>query len=346
MKVLFTLLITFSFTLFLSSQILTPEAKLIFKDVATKISIADKNAIAVQSGFKLLKNKIWSADDFNFSQVTAMAADLNSDGVEEIFISASSSEYFGNTGEGFTLFMKDKNGKYHTLFVLETGIPSVVKSKTKGFFDIVVGGPGFEFPLYAWNGTQYKFLKSISDSELTRALEANVTQTPAPNPVVVKDEALSADAADFFKDTKSKLSNAQKNKITQLSGYVANSNKKNKKVSPLPVDLNSDGVEEVFIWTKTTLLGIPSNEYLYFVPDKKLGYASAIGTLPQTLKIVINDKKEGYPFIITGKMGADRLVWQWKNNAYESYMNVLAKDSYLLKLKSIEDASLEYMGKL
>lgn len=330
-----------------NSQTLTPEAKLIFTNVKSKLSVTDKNAIALKSGFKLLKNKKWSLDGSTFETVTAMVADLNSDGVEEVFVSSSSFEYYGNTGEGFSLYMKDKKGVYQTLLEF-TGIPSISDQKSKGFLNIVIGGPGFEFPMYAWNGTQYKFLRNVKDSELPYIEPNDQAEITSANSKPVPDEAISANATDLFKDTKSKLTNAQKNKITSLYGYVPDPTKKNRKVSALPVDLNSDGVEEVFIHIKTTVLGIDANEYVYYVPDKTNGYKIGLSTKPMTLKIVISETKQPFPFILSGKKGLDRDVWQYNVNtkSYEFFMRAKAADANLIKIQSIEDASMEYTGRL
>ena len=42
--------------------------------------------------------------------------------------------------------------------------PDVLTTMNKGYPDLLVGGPGFEFPVFRWNGKIYDNYKTISDS--------------------------------------------------------------------------------------------------------------------------------------------------------------------------------------
>jgi hypothetical protein len=49
---------------------------------------------------------------------------------------------FQRTPAGFKLIFQDR------------GYVAVLATSTRGVRDIAVGGPGFSFPVYAWNGTE------------------------------------------------------------------------------------------------------------------------------------------------------------------------------------------------
>ena len=42
--------------------------------------------------------------------------------------------------------------------------PDVLTTASKGYPDLVIGGPGFEFPVFRWNGKVYDNYKTISDA--------------------------------------------------------------------------------------------------------------------------------------------------------------------------------------
>ena len=42
--------------------------------------------------------------------------------------------------------------------------PDVLTTSNKGYPDLVVGGPGFEFPVFRWNGKMYDNYKTLKDN--------------------------------------------------------------------------------------------------------------------------------------------------------------------------------------
>jgi hypothetical protein len=48
----------------------------------------------------------------------------------------------------------------------DSGHLVVMPSEHKGVKDIVVGGPGFEFPLLEWDGKTYRSSRTVAGSEL------------------------------------------------------------------------------------------------------------------------------------------------------------------------------------
>jgi hypothetical protein len=75
---------------------------------------------------------------------------------------------YGMSGMQFFLLMGEGDG-WKTIFSGQ-GHLAVMESEHHGVRDIAVGGPGFEFPAYEWNGTKYVFGRMIPDGELPASL--------------------------------------------------------------------------------------------------------------------------------------------------------------------------------
>jgi hypothetical protein len=124
---------------------------------APNLSATDTAAAFKAAGFKQTGGEWIRCDD----TVTAsrMAGfieteDLNGDGQPEAWVRESSTYCYGNTAEAFVLLTK-KNGAW-TVLLDEVGIASPRTTKTNGWVDIEVGGPGMgPMPVYRFNGTKY-----------------------------------------------------------------------------------------------------------------------------------------------------------------------------------------------
>ena len=85
---------------------------------------------------------------------TLEVADLNGDGAPEAWIREGSTFCYGNTAEAFVLLTRKPAG--WTVLLDEVGLASELKTKSNGWPDIEVGGPGFgPFPVYRFNGASY-----------------------------------------------------------------------------------------------------------------------------------------------------------------------------------------------
>ena len=83
-----------------------------------------------------------------------VVADLNGDGKPEIMVTESGTFCYGNTGQGFYV-MEQTGGGWRTLFQSQ-GVPEFLPTKGAGGWpDIVLGGPGFCFPVVRFNGKAY-----------------------------------------------------------------------------------------------------------------------------------------------------------------------------------------------
>ncbi len=90
-------------------------------------------------------------DPGKIEQVT----DLNGDGRPEAVVVEGGSYCYGNTGTAFWLVSQQANGTWKLMYN-QVGIAEFLKTTgVGGFPDILVGGPGFCFPVMRWNGTDY-----------------------------------------------------------------------------------------------------------------------------------------------------------------------------------------------
>jgi len=127
---------------------------LLFKNIKTKLSNNDKNALQ-----KLLDMK--KTDDNNHIYPT----DLNNDGVEEIFVQNCDYIMYGNAGCATLLYMKDDIGNY---VIQEPNCPyfSARAFVSKGFPDLICGGPGFKFAVFRFDGKKYRYLKNNEEMKV------------------------------------------------------------------------------------------------------------------------------------------------------------------------------------
>ncbi|HEY0611663.1 MAG TPA: hypothetical protein VGD35_18455 [Chitinophaga sp.] len=152
----------------LSAQQLTETAALLFKDVKTKLSVKEKNEIATQLGFiSSGNNSMPFALDKDSKEYAFAAAvfpsDMNKDGKEEVFVVFGNSFTSGNTGSSVSLFIKDATGKYAPQLGFPGMAPDVLHTASKGYPDLLIGGPGMEYPVWRWDGKAYNLHRTVND---------------------------------------------------------------------------------------------------------------------------------------------------------------------------------------
>ena len=118
-------------------------------------------AEATNGTLKALKGRYFDKD-FNASvEYRAEVKDLNGDGQPEVFTRRYGG-MFGMAGVELELYVKGKNGKWMPQF----GFPGeykILPSKTGGYPDIEIQGPGTCFPVWRWNGTAYAIHKRCAN---------------------------------------------------------------------------------------------------------------------------------------------------------------------------------------
>lgn len=100
--------------------------------------------------------------DANCNQDVAYEAevvDLDKDGQPEVFTKVHGTCWGGGAGVHMNLLIKGRDGQWRPQFGFP-GIPHVLESGHLGFPDIEIGGPGFCFPVWRWNGQAYALHKT------------------------------------------------------------------------------------------------------------------------------------------------------------------------------------------
>ena len=148
---------------------LSPVATELFKGVKSAATINEKNYIAQKLAFVLSADKAQPfAQDKDSKEypfmATVLPTDLNKDGKEEIFISFGNSYTSGNAESSIVLFIKNTAGVYEMNLGFPGMTPDILTTINKGYPDLVVGGPGFEFPVFRWNGKMYDNYKTLKDN--------------------------------------------------------------------------------------------------------------------------------------------------------------------------------------
>ena len=82
-------------------------------------------------------------------------SDVNGDGLPDAVIVEDGSFCYGFTGTGFALVSKQASGQWR-LMTQGAGIAEFLSTRgVGGWPDVLIGGPGFCFPVQRWDGKQY-----------------------------------------------------------------------------------------------------------------------------------------------------------------------------------------------
>lgn len=171
-RITLAVLILFSLPSWSQQNNLSEGAKLLFQNVKSKLSNADKENIFKQTGFLLSADKkqfIADKDgtDFPFA-VSVYPTDMNKDGKEEIFIFFGNTYTSGNTGSSISVFIKNAANQYKMNLGFPSTLPDAIIGSSTTYPDLVIGGPGFEFPIWKWKTGEYVFSRNVSEKNLAK----------------------------------------------------------------------------------------------------------------------------------------------------------------------------------
>ena len=124
-------------------------------EASSGVTVADRTAAMRAAGF-VSQGGRWLGGEGACEAVIEPSdiRDLNGDGRSEMVITESGSFCYGHTGQGFYIMERAASG-WRTLFQSQ-GIPEFLPTKGAGGWpDIVLGGPGFCFPVVRYNGKTY-----------------------------------------------------------------------------------------------------------------------------------------------------------------------------------------------
>lgn len=161
------------------SSKLSPVAEALFKNVKSKLTIAEKNTIATKTNFILSGNSDQPFASDKDSKEYPFAAhvyptDINKDGKEDVFILFGNSYTSGNTESSISLYVKTASGAYTMLLGFPGTLPDVLTTVSKGYPDLLIGGPGMEFPVLRWNGKDYAYHHEVKDAAYAKLKKTGV----------------------------------------------------------------------------------------------------------------------------------------------------------------------------
>ncbi|MBI1343626.1 MAG: hypothetical protein GC171_11885 [Terrimonas sp.] len=164
-----------------NAQSLNAVAGLLFKNIKTKLTVAEKNQIASSLGFVLSDDKdLPFAQDANSKEYPFSAfvypTDMNKDGKEEIFISFGNTYTSGQDGQNISLFIKNSAGRYQEQLGFPGTVPDMLSTGFAGYPDLLIGGAGFEYPVLRWNGKTYANYRTVKDADYGKLKMTNTAE--------------------------------------------------------------------------------------------------------------------------------------------------------------------------
>lgn len=165
-----------------NNTVLKPIADVLFKNVKTKLSVVEKNNIATQLAFIPSGNKDLpfaldkDSKDYPFAAFV-FPTDMNKDGKEEVFVLFGNGYTSGNTGSSIILYIKNAAGVYAPQLGFPGMAPDVLTTANLGYPDLLVGGPGFEFPVLRWNGKTYNNHRVVKDKDYEKLKKTSLEES-------------------------------------------------------------------------------------------------------------------------------------------------------------------------
>lgn len=175
-------------------------------------------------------------------------------------------------------------------------------------------------------------------------------------PFLVHAQSLTEGATLLFKNSKSNLTTAEKNKLfIDLQFHLSKDRKQfiadgdvNKEFpfdpQLMPTDFNKDGREEVFIiYGNSYTSGGAGSTVVVFIKNAAGKYESQL-RFPGTAPDVLATTNKGYPDLLIGGPGSEYLVWKWNSTSYVLARKVKDSEYETLKKTSLEEASKAYQS--
>ena len=113
---------------------------------------AERAAIFKAAGFKPTAGRYLMCD--RRTSLGLEVRDINGDRRPDALVTDGGLECYGSTETGFVLLTKSPQGRWIKLHQ-SPGVPTFLRTKTNGWPELEVGGPGFCFPVLRWTGKAY-----------------------------------------------------------------------------------------------------------------------------------------------------------------------------------------------
>ena len=155
--------------------------------------------------------------------------------------------------------------------------------------------------------------------------------------------ALSEGATLLFKNTKSKLTNDEKNWLFKQLNFTLSKDKKQFMsdefevgVQPYITDMNKDGNEEVFIVMESSALyGNTGQDFILYIKNSK-GNFERDPELGGGFAMILVSKNPGYPDIAIGGPGFDFPICRWDGKKYKYLKQLKDADLHSGKIKYMD----------
>lgn len=86
--------------------------------------------------------------------------DMNADGRQEVLVIFGNSCTSGHAGSSALLFIRDQAGQLQANLGFPASSADPLPEKNQGYPDLLIGGPGFCFGVWRWNGATYEHLRN------------------------------------------------------------------------------------------------------------------------------------------------------------------------------------------
>lgn len=93
-------------------------------------------------------------DDCDDTEIGLRLVDLNNDTVPEVHLTANGPCMDSRAGGTNWVFVRDPSGEWRPNLDFNGGLLPL-PSRSQGFVDVIVAGPGFTAPVWRWDGTEY-----------------------------------------------------------------------------------------------------------------------------------------------------------------------------------------------
>lgn len=134
---------------------------------AKALSIADRNALFRAAGMAPVGGGKWTrcTDDTSGRSEAhvGMVEDINGDGRPEALIRDGGSFCNGFAGVNSTVLTRTPNGAWKSMFSSQGFVNFLVSRGVDDYPDIEVDLPGFCYPYWRWNGTEYDLAARLDD---------------------------------------------------------------------------------------------------------------------------------------------------------------------------------------
>ena len=134
---------------------------------AIALPVAEREALFRAAGMEPVGGGKWTGcpdDSSGRSEAqVAMVEDINGDGHPEAMLRDSGSYCNGYAGVHSTVLTRTADGEWTVLYGNQGFVNFLVSRGTDGYPDIEAGLPGFCFPYFRWDGSEYAMIARLND---------------------------------------------------------------------------------------------------------------------------------------------------------------------------------------